>query len=63
MSREISRSIVISSQIPDCHYSVVFANNIITVYLYDANNVVQEIQIPADDARHVGRAILDILPR
>ena len=63
MSREVSRTIVIASQEPDCYYSVVFADNVLNLYLQEGNTIIQEIQIPIDDAKHVGRAILDILPR
>ena len=63
MSREVSRTIVIASQKPDYHYSVVFADNVLTVYLQDGNTILQEIEIPIGDAAVVGRAILNILPR
>ena len=63
MSREVSRTIVIASQEPDYHYSVVFADNVLTVYLQDGHTIIQQIEIPIGDAAGVGRAILDILPR
>ena len=63
MSREISRSIVVASQKPDYYYTINHSNNMITVGLMENGHTIQEIKIPIGDAKHVGRAILDILPR